>query len=78
MPKEQIDLAGSLAIIDGIQTVIDFFFAVIMEEPTPCCLFCDDGRQITLLISLFMRQSTYLDMKLYKFHRLEREREGKD
>lgn len=40
MPTEQIDLAGSLAIIDRVQTVIEFCLLSTWKKPTPCCLFC--------------------------------------
>lgn len=78
MPREQIDLAGSLAIIGHIQTVIEFCLLSTWKKPTPCCLFCDNKHQITLLISLLILQSTSLDMKLYKLHGWQGERKGKD
>lgn len=77
MPTEQIDLAGSLAIIDHIQTVIEFCLLSTWKKPTPCCLFCDNKHQITLLISLLILQSTSLDVKLCKLHGWEAERDGR-
>jgi len=50
VPTEQTDLAGSLAIIDHTQTVIEFCLLSTREKPTSCCLFCDNKHQITLLI----------------------------
>lgn len=47
---EQTDLAGSLAIIDHTQTVIEFCLLLTRKKPTSCCLFCDNKHQITLLI----------------------------
>lgn len=78
MPTEQIDLAGSWAIIDHIQTVIEFCLLLTWKKPTPCCPFCDNKHQITLLISLLILQSTSLDIKLYKLHGWEGEEEEKD
>lgn len=78
MPTEQIDLAGSWAIIDHIQTVIEFCLLLTWKKPTPCRPFCDNKHQITLLISLLILQSTSLDIKLYKLHGWEGEEEEKD